>query len=323
MPLLTQQDRVRMGGRRRRPEYEATVEAQSPYVPAVDAARQEDEYRTGLMALENERLGMERNNQAWREQTDAENRRLTDEAQEESMNLGYAGLGLQAGKLGYDMGAGGSIWNAITGPGAQSAEYALAENLGELGLESAGYGAATATGALEGGGLTAAALESMAAETGAVTGGTTAGAGLWGAAGAAFAPLAIAYGLLKAYDPTTKTSQSPIPAYGLALQQGITPDRSSDQAIQYEGYLQNLFRTPDPNYQPRDGEFEGAYPGTMVAPEGQELINQFMANPIAYLTEHGTTLDNPFLHGDTISNILNKHMNFNQQPENMYAMGGD
>ena len=297
MPLLTQQDRVRMGGRRRRPEYEATVEAQSPYVPAVDAARQEDEYRTGLMALENERIDMERANQSWREQADAENRRLADEAQEESMNLGYAGLGVQAGKLGYDLYTGGSMTGLFGGgAGAATGAGSAMTGIGSTFASGAGSSALAAeiggmSGGMSAGGVGAG---SLGASGGAASGSAAAGLGL-GTFFTALAPLAIAYGLLKAYDPTTQTSQSPIPGYGLALQQGIIPDQSSDQAIQYRHHLETMFQVPDPNYQPRDGEFEGAYQGMTLMPEAKPLIDEFMNDPFTYLEKHGGTLENPFI----------------------------
>uniref|UniRef100_A0A6M3XQI8 Uncharacterized protein n=1 Tax=viral metagenome TaxID=1070528 RepID=A0A6M3XQI8_9ZZZZ len=209
---------------------------------------------------------------------------------------------------------GGGITGGLEGGGLTDA--ALESMAAEYGFG----GAAAATGALEGGGLTAAALESMAAETGAVTGAGLGGAGAGGGAAATgggagslagltgagavalpFAVLAAVYGILNAAGEM-EHSDEPVSAYRLAIDQGIIPDPTSDQAVQYRKYLENMFMAPNPNQDlsQEGGGFGGGgeMQSGILMPGAKEMIDDFMANPRKYL-DTGADLVDPFVNVST------------------------
>jgi len=275
-------------------------------------------------------------------QQNEENFQRQQEQADEASNLSKWGLGLSSADLltkipwksaigglrglGSGVTGAGNIGSGIGGYGAAAGAGSAMTGIGSTFASGAGSSALAAEIGGMSGGMTTAGGVGAGSLGGGTAGGSAAGAGAGmgaiGAMGVAIAPLAIAYGLIEAYK---QRHESPIPGYGLALDQGIIPDIMSEQAIQYRAYLQELFRVPDSGYLQGYDELSANY-GTMIAPDGRALVDSFMADPINYMQQHGTNLMNPFLHGNTIGEITNKYRNI--QPgqsfvyEYPYDIGG-
>ena len=131
--------------------------------------------------------------------------------------------------------------------------------------------------------------------------GTGAGLPAAGAVALPFAVLAAVYGILNAAGEM-EHSDEPVSAYRLAIDQGIIPDQTSDQAVQYRKYLENMFMAPNPNQDlsQEGGGFGGGgeMQSGILMPGSRELIDDFMANPRKYL-DTGADLVDPFVNVST------------------------